>query len=220
MHLSVYEFLIENSVIEEFHGKRVLEVGPGDASVRPFIERFLRPREYIGVDIKHGKYVDLIVPAERLVKYFGPESFDIIIATELLEHVIDWRRVINNMKTVLKRGGCMYITTRSLGYPYHGYLCDLWRYELEDMVNIFSDFRIMVIKKDHEVPGVFLKARKSLDYKPNDLSGIAIYSVVLGKKTVDIPQTTEMSFMRKIKYLIVSNALGILTGRLRQTLLR
>jgi SAM-dependent methyltransferase len=205
-----------------------LEVGPGDASVRPFVERFLRPTEYVGVDIKHGKYVDLIVPAERLVKYFGPESFDIIIATELLEHVIDWRCVINNMKTVLKSGGCVYITTRSLGYPYHGslgypyhgYLCDLWRYELEDMVKIFSDFQIMVLKKDYEASGVFLKARKSLGYKSNDLSEIAIYSIVLGKKTVDIPQPSEISFIRKLKYLIVSNLLGVLTGRLRQALLR
>ena len=220
MHLSIYRFFIENSAIEEFHGKRVLEVGPGDASVRPFVERFLRPREYIGVDIKQGKYVDLIVPAERLVKYFGPESFDVIIATELLEHVIDWRCVINNMKRVLKKGGYMYITTRSLGYPYHGYPCDLWRYELEDMVKSFSDFQIVVLKKDHEAPGVFLKAHKSLNYKVNDLSRIAIYSVILGKKTVDIPQPTEMPFMRKLKYIIASYILGILTGRLRQVLLR
>jgi SAM-dependent methyltransferase len=219
MHLSVYEFLIENSVIEEFHGKRILDVGPRNASVRPFIERFLRPKEYIGVDVKHGKYVDLIVPAERLVKYFGPESFDAVIATELLEHVLDWRCVINNMKTVLRKGGCMYITTRSLGYPYHGYLCDLWRYELEDMLKIFSDFHMVVLKKDLETPGIFLKARKSLDYKPNDLSGIAIHSVVLGKKTVGIPQPAEISLLRRLKYLIVSNLLGVLTGRLRQALL-
>lgn len=220
MHQSVLEFFIENSVIEEFQRKRVLDVGPGNASVRPFVERFLRPREYVGVDIKHGKYVDLIVPAERLAKSFGAESFDAVIATELLEHVLDWRCVINNVKTVLKTGGYMYITTRSLGYPYHGYLCDLWRYELEDMVKLFSDFQIVTVKKDHEVPGVFLKARKSLDYKPIDLSETAIYSVVLGKKTASIPQPTEMSFVRKLKYLIVSSVLSILTGRLRQTLLR
>jgi SAM-dependent methyltransferase len=220
MNLSVYGFFVENSMVEEFQGKRVLEVGPGDASVRPFVQRFLRPTEYVGVDAKHGKYVDLIVPAERLAEYFGPESFDVIIATELLEHVIDWRCVINNMKTVLRSKGCVYITTRSLGYPYHYYLCDLWRYELEDMKKILSDFHIMVLKKDYEAPGLFLKARKPLDYKPNDLSEIAIYSVVLGKKTVSIPQPSEISFMRKLKYLIASNLLGVITGRLRQVLLR
>lgn len=207
-------------MIEEFQGKHVLEVGPGNASVRPFVNRFFYPTKYIGVDIKNGKYVDLIVPAERLVKYFGPESFDTIIATELLEHIIDWRYVINNLKTVLKKGGFIYITTRSLGYPYHGYLRDFWRYELEDIVKIFSDFQMVVLKKDHEFPGVFLKARKPLNYEPNDLSEIAIYSVVLGKKTMNIPRPNEMSIMRKLKYLIVSRVLGILTGRLKQTLLR
>jgi len=218
MHLSVYEFIIQNSVTKEFQGKRILEVGPGNASVRPFVERFLRPKKYIGVDIKHGKYVDKIVSAEKLLHVFGPESFDVIISTELLEHVVDWRCVINNMKMVLKKGGCMYITTRSLGYPYHGYLSDFWRFELEDMLKIFSDFQIIVLKKDPETPGVFLKARKSLDYKPNDLSGIAIYSVVLGKRTGRIPRPTEMPFTRKLKYLIVPNILGVLTGRLRQFL--
>ena len=54
------------------------------------------------------KYVDVVVPAEELVKYFGAESFDVVIATELLEHVKDWRLVVNNMKQVLKPKGYIY----------------------------------------------------------------------------------------------------------------
>jgi len=197
--------------LKSFKESSFLEVGPRDTSVRPFIERFLRPTKYISVGIKQGKYVDLIVPAERLVEYFESESFDIVIATELLGHVIDWRYAINNLKIVLKKGGCMYITTRSLGYPYHVYLCDFWRHELEDMAKIFSDFQMIVLKKDHEAPGVFLKARKPLNYEPDDLSGIAIYSVVL-EKTMRISRPTQMPLTRKLKYLIVSKVLGILAG--------
>ncbi|MGC9069640.1 MAG: class I SAM-dependent methyltransferase, partial [Thermoprotei archaeon] len=66
------------------------------------------PKEYIGVDIEPGKFVDVVLPAERLVEHFGPESFDVVISTETLEHVQDWRLVINNMKKVLKRGGYIY----------------------------------------------------------------------------------------------------------------
>jgi SAM-dependent methyltransferase len=220
MHLSVYRFFVENAAIEEFRGKRILEAGSGSASVRPFVERFLQPKEYISVDVEHGKYVDLIVPAENLEKYFGPESFDIVISTELLEHVVNWRDVVNNMKRVLKRGGCMYVTTRSLGFPYHGYLCDLWRYELEDVAKVFSDFQIVALIKDHEAPGIFLKACKSLDYKSNDLSGIAIHSVVLGKRTLRIPSPTEMSLTKRLRYIVASAVLGVLTGRLKQTFLR
>jgi SAM-dependent methyltransferase len=103
----VIEFFVESVEREEFEGKRVLEVGSKyvNGSVRPLIERFLSPKEYVGVDIEPGKFVDVVLPAERLVEHFGPESFDVVIATELLEHVQDWRLVVNNMKAVLRRGG-------------------------------------------------------------------------------------------------------------------
>ena len=39
------------------------------------------------MDIEPGRFVDLVLPAERLVEYFGRESFDVVIAMELLEHV-------------------------------------------------------------------------------------------------------------------------------------
>jgi 2-polyprenyl-3-methyl-5-hydroxy-6-metoxy-1,4-benzoquinol methylase len=78
--------------------------------VRPLIERFCSPREYVGIDIEAGKFVDLLLPAEKLLEYFGSESFDVVISTEMLEHVQNWRLVIDNMKDVLKRGGYTYIS--------------------------------------------------------------------------------------------------------------
>ncbi len=89
--VSVIEFFIENIRKGEFEGKKVLEVGSKyvNGSVRPLIERFCHPKEYIGVDIDWGKYVDLVLPAEKLVKHFGYEHFDVVISTEMLEHVKD-----------------------------------------------------------------------------------------------------------------------------------
>jgi SAM-dependent methyltransferase len=116
--------------------------------VRPLIETFCKPKEYVGVDIESGKFVDLLLPAGKLLEYFGAERFDVVISTELLEHVQDWRDVINNIKMVLKCGGYTYITTRSKGCPYHGAPYDFWRYELEDANNIFSDFEITAVEKD------------------------------------------------------------------------
>jgi SAM-dependent methyltransferase len=109
-NVAVIELFIESVEKEEFEDKRVLEVGSKyiNGSVRPLIERFCSPKEYIGVDIESGKFVDLVLPAERLLEYFGPESFDVVIATELLEHVLDWRLVVNNLKGVVKRGGYIY----------------------------------------------------------------------------------------------------------------
>jgi SAM-dependent methyltransferase len=110
MNIAVLEFFIENTQKEEFENKRILEVGSKyvNGSVRPLIEKFFSPKEYIGVDIEKGKFVDVVCDAENLVDYFGKETFDVVISTELLEHVKDWRKVINNMKEVLKPNGYIY----------------------------------------------------------------------------------------------------------------
>ena|SRR5579884_1136612 len=111
-HVTVIEFFLNEAKVEHFRGKKVLEIGSAyvNGSVRPIIERFCYPAEYIGVDIQPGKGVDVVLPAERLVDHFGPDSFDVVISTEMLEHVRDWRKVISNMKDVLKPGGYIYIS--------------------------------------------------------------------------------------------------------------
>lgn len=220
-HVAVNEFFIDSVKAEEFNEKRILEVGSKyiNGSVRPLIEKFFSPKDYIGVDIEPGKFVNLVLPAEKLLGYFGSESFDVVIATELLEHVTDWRLVIDNMKMILRHEGYIYITTRSKGFQYHGYPHDFWRYEVEDIGRIFGDFEVRSLKKDHQAPGAFLKAKKRENYVPADLSDIALYSMVLGKRTRNIPAIKNMPFTRrlalklsrsKVRRLLPSTLLGLL----------
>jgi len=204
MRTEVIEFFIENVQEEEFKGKRILEVGSKyvNGSVRPLIEKFLMPKEYTGVDIEEGKFVDIILNAENLVNYFGKETFDVVISTEMLEHVSNWRNVINNLKEVLKPGGYLYLTTCSKGFPYHSHPYDFWRYEVEDMKEIFKDFEIIKLEKNHEAFGVFIKARKPESYTgPIDLSEISLYSILLGKRTKEI--VTKPTFSRRYKFFIL-----------------
>jgi len=221
-HTSGYDFFIENVKAREFNGKKVLEVGSRyvNGSVRPLIEKFFSPEQYVGVDIEPGKFVDLVMPAEKLPEYFGPESFDVVIASELLEHVMDWRLVINNMKTVLKKDGHIYITTRSQGFPYHGFPYDFWRYEVEDLARIFKDFETIALAKDHLSPGVFFKARKPEKYTQVDLSNIALYSIVMGQRTNDVPTIEDMRVTKKITIGLVDSkaARWLLPGAIYQAL--
>jgi SAM-dependent methyltransferase len=202
---NVLEFFIEEIGEDEFKGKRVLEIGSRyvNGSVRPFIERFLRPKNYIGVDIEPGKYVDVVLDVENLVDHFGSESFDVVIAAELLEHVNNWQLVINNIKKVLKPAGYIYITTRSRGFPFHAHPYDFWRFEVEDMKNIFSDLDIICLRKDQEFPGVFLKCRKSLEWNPLDLEGLSLYSMVLGKRATKAPKVTDMPLIRRARLSVL-----------------
>jgi len=148
----------QNLSESEIKGKSVIEVGSYNVngSLRTYITS-LKPQSYLGVDISEGPGVDKICKAEDLVTMFGENSFDIVISTEMLEHVEDWRIVIHNLKMLLKENGILLITTRSKGFAYHGYPHDYWRYELEDMKQIFRDCDILFLAPDPSprAPGSF-----------------------------------------------------------------
>lgn len=161
----------------EVENKRILEVGALNinGSFRSYVESF-NPREYIGIDIKDGAGVDKVCGVEELVSEFGENSFDYIICTETLEHVLCWRCAIIEMKTVCKPDGFICITTRSKGFGKHEYPIDCWRYEIVDMVQIFSDFIIHRIERDStQEPGVFIKVQKLVQWVPNNLGKIKIF---------------------------------------------
>ena len=121
-----------------------------------------------------------------MVDRFGKESFDLVISTELMEHVKDWRRVVSNIKNICKPDGTILITTRSYGYPIHSYPYDFWRYEPEDMKEIFSDCNVVALERDFEVPGVFVKVRKPSDFSERDLSKYQLHSMVAGKRIQEL----------------------------------
>jgi hypothetical protein len=64
---------------------------------------------------------------------------------------------------------------------------------------IFNDFEIIKLVRDHQLQGVFLKATKPLDYSPKGLQGIALYSMILGRRTTSIQSLQEMPLCRKVK---------------------
>lgn len=186
---------------EEAKDKRVIDVGSRDynGSVKPLISTF-HPKEYIGVDLEPGPLVDVVASADDLILKFGEETFDIVFCIEMLEHTPNWRESIRNMKRILKRGGLMLITTRSLGYPCHGFPHDHWRYEVEDLKKIFEDFEVQRLEKDYAEPGVFFKGRKPDSYQEKDLSLISLYNVNIGERTASCPLGTPSgSYYRRLR---------------------
>jgi SAM-dependent methyltransferase len=102
---------------ENVAGRAVLEVGSYDVngSVRPLVEG-MGPASYVGVDITPGPRVDKVLNASELIEHLGRETADVVITTEMLEHVRDWRTVVSNLKGVLRPGGLLLVTTRSAGF--------------------------------------------------------------------------------------------------------
>jgi len=185
MHKSVMTFIDSHATKDNFYGKSVIEVGAYDVNGSPrTLITPLQPSVYISTDMRAGKGVDVVCDATYLTEYFGTNLFDVVISTEMLEHVEDWRLAVNNMKDILKPGGLLLLTTRSRGFPLHDYPGDFWRFQTEDFFQIFKDMGMPMIWEDLEAPGVFIEARHSNPKQTQvDLTAIDVWSMKNSEKT-------------------------------------
>jgi SAM-dependent methyltransferase len=214
------EFGKHNLLDENVRGKKVIEVGSLDVngSLRSLAESF-SPEKYVGVDIQMGNGVDEICSTDNLVARFGVESFDLIVCTEVLEHVEDWRRAVSNFKRILKPRGVLLLTTRSKGFYYHDFPFDCWRYEVSDMQYIFSDFVIESLEKDPSEPGVFLKARKPESFIENDLCNYRLYSIMKGMRSATKKKSDIYILKaRRFLWLILPKAIKSAFGKRKLTI--
>jgi SAM-dependent methyltransferase len=171
-------FIIDNLNDFTITGKDIIEVGSYNVNGSvSFKIKERNPRRYLGVDISNGPCVDQICDVGNLISTFGKNSFDCVITTEMLEHVEDWRAAIRNLKGICKPNGHIFITTRSFGFPLHGYPKDYWRFEVSDMQNIFSDSEIISVQKDTNDIGVFVHAIKKENVE-TDLNDIQLYNMI------------------------------------------
>lgn len=211
-HVSCILFGAKHLKEKEIKGKKIIEVGSYDVngSLRPLLESY-EPEKYVGVDIEKGPGVDVICNAENMIDKFGKESFDVVISTELLEHVQNWKKVISNIKGVCMDGGIILITTRSKGFPYHGYPYDFWRYEAEDMKYIFSDCEILALEKDSQAHGVFIKIKKPNNFIENNLLDYKLHSIITDKKvTTGIWSTSYPLILQRIRIILLRGGVVIL----------
>lgn len=165
MHPSILE-VFERGLLQpkDVRYKTVLEVGSADVngSVRPIIEA-LEPASYLGVDNAPGQRVDKVLDCGDLLATFGEGAFQVVVTTEMLEHVADWRRCVANLAGVVAEGGLLVITTRSPGFPYHAFPEDHWRFSTKVMYGILDACGLEVLEcfpDDGATPGVIAKARK------------------------------------------------------------
>jgi len=180
---------------EEVRGRAVLDLGARDVngSLRPHVEA-MRPARYVGVDLEAGKGVDEVCDAGAVDRRFGEAAFDLVLSTELLEHVRDWRAAVRAMKRVSRPGGTLILTTRSKGFRYHGYPHDFWRYETDDLRAIFGDLEILALEPDPSSPGAFLKARKPEPFRERDLADVELYSIILRRRVRDVDDRAVRRF--------------------------
>jgi ubiquinone/menaquinone biosynthesis C-methylase UbiE len=118
--------------------KHILDVGCGS---KPY-EKFFCQNNYVGIDIKEsgeadgGKKPDKFF--DGLTIPYDNNSFDFIICTQVLEHAVDPRRLLEECNRVLKKGGVIFLTMPFV-YPEHGTPYDFRRFTSYGHRQIFNE---------------------------------------------------------------------------------
>lgn len=114
VHVLVDEFLPDAAVVR----KRTLDVGCGLGFFsRRLVERgALVTACDIGPGLlertrRHAGCETVVADALELTKQFGPESFDLVVSSECIEHTPDPARAISEMLAVLRPGGYLSLST-------------------------------------------------------------------------------------------------------------
>ena len=106
---------------------RVLDIGCGSGDTSLFLKNMLNIKEIYGVDI-NKKYIELAQCRGVKALYlnisednfpFGENYFDAIFAGEVIEHLYDPDKFLDEAYRVLKIGGCLIITTPNLAAWYN-----------------------------------------------------------------------------------------------------
>jgi SAM-dependent methyltransferase len=204
--------LVARILTDEFAGGtelRAIEFGSHDpdGGFRSVVDLHGGFSDYIGIDLREGPGIDAICEAEQAVDRFGEESFDLVIASELLEHVRDWRLVVSNLKRVCRPGGVIVVSTRSRGRPYHAAPYDFWRYEVQDIEKAFSDCEVLCVEPDRSTPGILAAVRRPAGFEERDLLDMKLYSMLSREREADV----RLEGTRKISFILV-----LVADKLRQ----
>ncbi len=146
-------------------GKQVLEVG--SLNVNGNAREVLNVT--VGTDMREGKGVDLVCKGEDLLKHFKPESFDVVVSTDTLEHVRDWREFLQGIWQVLKTDGLFICTIASVSKGRHAYPDDYWRLTEEHVIRIFKGNEIIDTGTPLGVSFGFVVRKKAPLWKLEDL---------------------------------------------------
>ena len=129
------------------HNSRILELGSGRSYKQrhPYsLKHLFDPsNEFIRSDILR-EYGHRIVDVTKRGD-MGREKYDVILCTNVLEHVYDFNGAVSNIHAALKRGGTAIIFVPAF-YPLHDEPGDYWRFTEHSLRRLLKNFGIVRLR--------------------------------------------------------------------------
>jgi SAM-dependent methyltransferase len=106
------------------------------------------------MDIAPAYSVDVVGDARGIP--FSDASVDVVLATQVLEHIPDPIAVLAEIRRVLKPDGKLLLSVPSI-FPQHGSPGDYWRYMPQGLEWILRDFKSVTVEGEAgTLPSIFL----------------------------------------------------------------
>jgi hypothetical protein len=132
---------------------------------RVFIEKYLKPTDsicdignqgkdipelasykLITLDITDSTGPDVVADITKFNSHIPNESYDALMCTEVLEHVVDPFAAIRELRRIIKVGGYILFTT-PLNARIHGPVPDCWRFTEFGLKVLLRDFQTVYFNK-------------------------------------------------------------------------
>lgn len=104
----------------QIRSAKILDVGCGVGAMLPMLKKF---GDVTGVDnngdavrYAQGRPYAAVVNADAADLPFTSNTFDVVVATDLIEHIRDEMSVLNELIRVLKPGGVLFISTAAFQF--------------------------------------------------------------------------------------------------------
>ncbi len=164
---------------------RTLDLG---AQNGPYATHF--PRR-VALDLQPAKGLD--VRGDALALPFRDHAFEVVLCTEVLEHVLEPQRAIDEIFRVLEPGGQLLLTTRFL-FPIHDAPHDYFRFTKYGLRHLLQRFEALTIEEETDTVGALAVLVQRL----------GMQAETLGSHTLRALWLVAARIVRRLSFLITA----------------
>ncbi|QQS35707.1 MAG: class I SAM-dependent methyltransferase [Ignavibacteriales bacterium] len=204
---SINDFYIDNFLSDFFTSLEkpsgtILDLGCGMQPYRKYYESRFSKIITADVENRSGK-TDVMLTSEILP--FENEQFDLVLFTEVIEHIPDPFTAIREVSRILKPGGTLLITW-PFNYPMHEIPNDHFRYTEFQMERLLKNNEINIIRLKRRGNSWSILHTIGFQYGLN-ISEFLIRIPIVGKIFIPVSWLIKklLEFSNKIHYLIVKD---------------
>ena len=120
--------------------KRVIDYGCGNMPYRPLFS----DAEYLGADFPGNELAEIMLEASGRISV-DDAAADVVISSQVLEHVADVPAYLAECRRVLRSDGLLLLSTHGV-WKYHPDPCDFWRWTCDGLRKTIEEGEFEVLE--------------------------------------------------------------------------